>query len=125
MRSNEVLQRTRVARRRDLLDELASDTPIERKCSNRWRDFVRYILFFAALASFYGIDGASAQTIIERNCLTDIYGNRACTETIRVVKKRRAPDRIIGMNTKKYIRGLQQGRCMPSPSGVPGVCGGE
>jgi hypothetical protein len=87
--------------------------------------FVRYILGLAALASFYGIDGASAQTIFERNCLADIYGSRACTETIRVVKKRRAPDRIMGMSAKKYIQGLQQGRCMPSPSGVPGVCGGE
>jgi len=41
----------------------------------------------------------------------------------RCIKKVRE-SHIMGMPAKKYIRGIQQGKCMPSPTGVPGVCGG-
>jgi hypothetical protein len=74
------------------------------------------VLSVLALAG-NNIGNASAE-VLRRSCVTVSYGTRTCTEIRRVVKT----DRIMGMTARKNIRGLRQGRCMPSPSGA---CGGE
>jgi hypothetical protein len=79
---------------------------------------MRVVVVFWMLAVTASTIGTASAEIIRRSCVTDAYGTRSCTEIRRVAKT----DRIMGMSAKKYIRGLRQGRCMPSPSGA---CGGE
>ncbi len=74
------------------------------------------LLLLAALAvSILGSAPASAET--RTFCVTDAAGTRTCT-TVSVVRR---TTRIMGISAKKYIRGLREGKCMPSPSGA---CGG-
>ena len=50
-------------------------------------------------------------------CSIDRNGTKTC-HTVSVTSK---TTRIMGMDAKKYVRGVRAGRCMPSPSGG---CGG-
>jgi hypothetical protein len=77
---------------------------------------------FAVLVLFCLNPPPSTAQIVKRTCVTDPVGTRSCTEYFLQRKPRRYTDRIMGMSARKYIRGLRQGRCMPSPSGA---CGGE
>ena len=69
----------------------------------------------AALAFYLTATTAHAET--HRVCRSDVYGNRTC----QVITVQRRTTHIMGIPAGKYMRGVRQGRCMPSPSGA---CGG-
>ena len=82
-------------------------------------------IFFVSVATlilFTSNSTLQAQRLVKRSCSTDAYGTRTCTEYFENGRTKSKTDRIVGMPANKYIGGVRQGKCMPSPSGA---CGGE
>jgi hypothetical protein len=82
---------------------------------------MKYLVAVIAFLAVAHCQDAIAQNVTKRTCVTDAYGTRTCTEYFGQRSGKPQRDRIMGMSTKKYIRGLREGKCMPSPSGA---CGG-